>query len=115
MIEQRDNFYVVTGCSGGGKSAIIEALKGRGFPCASEAGRTIVREQVRIGADATPWQNPLKFRELLLSRYIYLFEQIAERRSPVFFDRGIPEGIAVSRMLNVRVPEHHRAAASIYR
>src|SRR6266851_393327 len=78
MIEQRDNYYVVTGCSGGGKSAIIEALKARGFLCADEAGRMIVREQVRIGGNGTPWQDPIKFRELLLSRYIYLFEQITE-------------------------------------
>ena len=115
MIEQRDNYYVVTGCSGGGKSAIIEALKARGFLCADEAGRMIVREQVRSGGNGTPWQDPIKFRELLLSRYIYLFEQITERASPVFFDRGIPEGIAASRLLNVPVPEHHRAAARIYR
>jgi predicted ATPase len=114
-IYQRDNFYVVTGCSGAGKSAIIEALKARGFLCADEAGREIVKEQVRIAGDGTPWQDRMKFRELLLSRYIHLYEQITERTRPVFFDRGIPELIAFSWLLNVPVPEHHRAAAKEYR
>ncbi len=115
MIYERDNFYVVTGCSGAGKSTIIEALKARGFPCVDEAGRKIVQEQLRIGGDGTPWQDRIKFRELLLSRYMYLFEQITERTLPVFFDRGIPELILFSWMLNVPVPEHHRAAARTYR
>ncbi len=115
MIYERDNFYILTGCSGAGKSSIIEALKARGIPCVDEAGRQIVREQVRIGGDGTPWQDRIKFRELLLSRYMYLFEQVTERTMPVFFDRGIPELIMFSWMLNIPFPEHHRAAARIYR
>jgi predicted ATPase len=107
MIYERDNFYVLTGCSGAGKSSIIQALKARGILCVDEAGRQIVQEQVRIGGDGTPWQDRIKFVELLLSRYMYLFEQITERTRPVFFDRGIPDLITVS--------EHHRAAARIYR
>ena len=112
---ERDNFYVVTGCSGAGKSAIIGALKARGFLCVDEAGRTIVQEQVRVGGDGTPWQNRAKFRELLLSRYLYLFDQIKERTLPVFFDRGIPEILTFSRSLSIPAPEHHRAAARLYR
>ena len=112
---ERNNFHVLTGGSGAGKSAIIEVLKTRGFVCADEAGRAIVREQVRIGGGGTPWQDQIKFRELLLSRSIYIFEQTIEDTEPVFFDRGIPEGIGYSRFLKVPVPEHHRAAARIYR
>lgn len=115
MVHQRDNFYVVTGCSGAGKSAIIEALKARGFLCVDEAGRKIVQEQVRIAGNGTPWENRIKFRELLFSCYICLFEQVTERTLPVFFDRGIPEVLAFSRLLDVPVPEHHRAAVRLYR
>ena len=115
MIHERDNFYIVTGCSGGGKSAIIEALRAKGFQCVDEAGREIVKEQVRIGGDGTPWQDPTKFLELLLSRYKYLFEQVAERTLPVFSDRGIPDLVANSRPLDGAVPEHYRAAARAYR
>jgi predicted ATPase len=115
MTLQRSNFYVITGCSGGGKSTLIDALRGRGFLCVDEVGRRIVRQQLRIGGDATPWQDQIKFRELLLGRYMDVFEEVAERTRPVFFDRGIPEAIGWSRLLNVRTLKHHRAAARIYR
>src|SRR5262249_21184588 len=107
--------YVITGCSGGGKSTLVDALRSRGFQCVEEAGRRIVQQQLRIGGDATPWQDPVKFRELLLSRYMDVFEQVAERTRPVFFDRAIPEAIGWSRLLKVLTLEHHRAAARIYR
>ena len=115
MSPARNNFHVITGCSGGGKSTIIDALRARGFNRVDEAGRQIVQDQVRIGGDGTPWQSPLKFRDLLFARYVHLFEQAAERGGLVFFDRAIPEVIGISRALNVPVPEEHRAAARIYR
>jgi predicted ATPase len=112
---KRKNFYIITGCSGGGKSAIIDALKARGFLGVDEAGRQIVQEQMRIGGDGTPWQDQMKFRELLLSRYIDLFQQVTERTRPVFFDRGIPELIMFSWLLNVPFPQPYRIAAEQYR
>lgn len=115
MTLERTNFYVITGCSGGGKSTLIDALRRRGFLCVDEVGRHIVRQQLRIGGDATPWQDQVKFRELLLARYMDVFEEVVERTRPVFFDRGIPEAIGWSRLLKVRTLEHHRAAARIYR
>ncbi len=115
MILGRGNFYIVTGCSGGGKSAIIRELRASGFACIDEAGREIVREQLQIEGDATPWQDTIKFLELLLARYISLFEQTSERARPVFFDRGIPEALGWSRSLNRPLPAHHRAAVERYR
>jgi predicted ATPase len=115
MTLARRNFYVITGCSGGGKSTLIDALRRCGFLCVDEPGRRIVQQQLRIGGDATPWQDRIKFRELLLARYMEVFEQVAERTRPVFFDRGIPEAIGWSRLVKVPTLEHHRAAARIYR
>jgi predicted ATPase len=115
MTFDRNNFYVITGCSGGGKSTLIDALCARGFQCVDEVGRQIVQQQMRIGGDGTPWQDQAMFRELLLSHYMTVFEQVTERTRPVFFDRGIPEGVGWSRLVNVPTLEHHRAAARIYR
>jgi len=111
---ERNNFYVLTGGSGGGKSSIIDALRARGHLCVDEVGRSIVKEQLRIGGDGTPWQNPQKFCELALSRAIFVYEQTAERERPVFFDRGIVEGVGASRQLGLAT-EHYRNAARIYR
>jgi predicted ATPase len=113
-IRERDNFYIISGCSGGGKSAIIRELRTRGFACVDEAGRQIVQEQLRIGGDGLPWQDHIKFQELLLARYVQSFERVAERAQPVFFDRGIPEAVAWSRFLKIPVPAHHRAAVECY-
>ncbi len=70
---------------------------------------------MHIGGDATPWQDPIKFREALLSRSIHIFEQVPERHRPVFFDRGIPDVVGYARFLDVPVPAHHRAAVALYR
>lgn len=113
--QQRNNFYVVTGCSGGGKSSVIEALKTQGFPCVDEPGREIAKEQSRRGGDGTPWQDQRKFRDLLLVRYKQLFEQTGEGTLPVFFDRGLPEVLAASRLLGISVPDEARILAVNYR
>lgn len=115
MTTERSNFHVLTGGSGSGKSSIVAELKRQGHVCAEEAGRGIVRQQVAIGGDGTPWQDRIKFRELLLSRSIDIFEGIVETDRPVFFDRGIPETIGYCRFLGVPVPPHLRAAAALYR
>jgi predicted ATPase len=114
-VYERDNFFIVTGCSGGGKSSIIDALKARGFLCVEEAGRQIVREQVAIGGDGTPWKDRTKFHELLLSRYVDLFRQINERTLPVFFDRALPELIGGMRSLKIPIPELYRLADRVYK
>lgn len=107
MFTQRNNFYVVTGCSGGGKSSLIDALKSKGFTCVEEAGRQIVKEQIESGGDGTPWQDQLKFRDLLFARYTKLHEGVTERSAPVFFDRGIPEVISASRLLSLAPSDEH--------
>ncbi len=114
MIFERNNFHVLTGGSSGGKSSVVDALRARGHLCVDEVGRSIVKEQLRIGGDALPSQNPQKFCELALSRAIFVYEQIAERERPVFFDRSIVEGVGASRTLGLTA-EYYRNAARIYR
>ena len=114
MIHQRKNFYIITGCSGGGKSTIIEGLRARGVRCVEEAGREIVKEQLRSGGDGIPWQNVAKFRDLLLARYIELFMNTVEPHRAVFFDRAIPEVVGASRGMRVPVPEGHLEAVATY-
>ena len=76
-----------------------------------EVGRKIVQEQAAIGGTATPWQDPIAFRELAFRRSVAAFEAVEERSGPVFFDRGICESIGYSRQLGVPVPDAYHAAA----
>lgn len=115
MIELRSNFFILTGASGSGKSSIIAALKARGQVCVEEIGRQVVRDQVRIGTDATPWQNPARFMELLLARSIQAYESVEERSLPVFFDRGLPETIGHARLLEPAAAAPFFQAAATHR
>ena len=52
MLIERNNFYIITGGPGSGKSTVIDALGKVGFLCADEVGRQIIQEQLKIGGDA---------------------------------------------------------------
>jgi predicted ATPase len=107
-----DNFFVLTGASGAGKSSIIAALKAAGQVCVEEQGRRLVQEALRDGSGATPWQNPGLFMERLLARSVQAFDAVTERSAPVFFDRGIPECLGHARGLPGGVQPHHRDAVA---
>jgi len=47
-----ENFIVITGGPGSGKTTLVERLRGRGYPTVGEAGRAIIRDQVAIGGIA---------------------------------------------------------------
>lgn len=74
-----------------------------------EPGRRIVREQLASGGEVTPWQDHVAFRDLLFARSIEAFEAMADRPGPVFFDRGMVEALAWSRLCGLPVPREWRA------
>ncbi|MGR6466005.1 AAA family ATPase [Rhizobium sp. PAMB 3182] len=99
-----DRFFVLTGCSGGGKSTLLSALAARGFVTYPEPGRQIVREQQAIGGDALPGENPLRFVELVLSRAIAQRVAAAREGRIAFFDRGPVDALAYLEMKGLPVP-----------
>lgn len=85
-----DRFVVISGCSGGGKSTLLEALARRGYDLVEEPGRRIVREELARGGEALPWMNA----EAFLHRAIAMALEDRERATRhttglVFFDRGL--------------------------
>lgn len=49
-----NHFVIISGCSGGGKSTLLDELKQRGYPVVPEAGRRIVQEEMQAGGQALP-------------------------------------------------------------
>src|SRR6185369_12186033 len=49
-----DRFVVISGCSGGGKSSLLEELGRCGYATVEEPGRRIVKEELRSGGTALP-------------------------------------------------------------
>ena len=118
MTLERSNFYVITGCSGGGKSTLIDALRRRGFLCVDEVGRHIVRQQLRIGGDATPWQDQVKFRELLLARYLEAARKLPEADQAIGKALSLDDKSIVYRGASARIAESSgnlQGAADAYR
>lgn len=107
----KNNFVIISGCSGGGKSTLLSELAKRGYSVMQEPGRQIVKEQSAIDGDAFPWTNLDKFLDLALSRYLFLFNSQSEQQQIVFFDRGIIDAV----QLNSSQPEYFQNAAKNFR
>lgn len=107
----KNNYVVISGCSGGGKSTLLSELVNRGYSVVLEPGRQIVKEQTAIGGDALPWINLNKFLELALSRYLFQFNSQRESHKFIFFDRGIIDAV----QLDPSQPEYFQHAAKNFR
>lgn len=107
----KDNYVVISGCSGGGKSTLLSELSSRGYAVVPEPGRQIVKEQAAIEGDGLPWTNLNKFLELVLSRYLYQFNSLAESKELIFFDRGIVDAL----LLDQPQPEYFQKAAENFK
>jgi predicted ATPase len=94
---------IISGCSGGGKSTLLQELSRRGYSVFPEAGREIVREQLAQGGTALPWGNAGKFAELLLERSIAKFH--AGPHGLSFYDRSFIEPLNWYRANGTPPPE----------
>jgi len=110
-----DNFFVITGASGAGRSTLIAHLAASGHLTVEEPGRRIVQEQQAVGGSALPWRDHAAFLELVLQQGIALHQAQTERVRPVFFDRGLPECLGWAEVLGVGPQAHHRAAVQAHR
>jgi predicted ATPase len=115
MSADSDNFFIVTGGPGSGKSSLIEALHQRGYARSIEAGRGIIQDQVAIEGRALPWHDRLLFAELMLSWDMRSYHLAQNSTAPIFFDRGLPDTLGYLRLLRLPAPAHMRKAADVFR
>lgn len=90
---------VISGCSGGGKSALLEELRRRGHASVDEPGRRIITEQMRQGGDVLPWADMAAFLHEALQVARLDIERVALATGPVFFDRGLVDAAAALQRL----------------
>ncbi|SNS10170.1 Predicted ATPase [Sphingomonas laterariae] len=110
-----DNFIVVTGGPGSGKTSLVDALAASGLRCMAEAGRAIIRDQSAIGGTALPWADRAAFAEQMLGWDMRSHHIAGETAAPVIFDRGIPDIIGYLRLCGLPVPTHMIRAARHFR
>lgn len=115
MSRDGEQFVVVTGGPGAGKTTLIDAIARSGLATVPEAGRAIIRQQVPIAGRGRPSVDPYLFAELMLSWDLQSWRAHASSPGPVYFDRGIVDVIGYLTLLGLPVPEHMRAAARLHR
>ncbi|CAD7050510.1 ATPase [Pseudorhizobium endolithicum] len=89
-----ENFVVISGCSGGGKSTLLDALRRRGHPVVPEPGRRIVAEEMRSDGHALPWVDLAAFAERALAMALGDRRDMQTAEGWVFFDRGLVDAAA---------------------
>ena len=92
--------YVITGAPGTGKTAIINALKERGYSCIDENSREIIAEQIINGGEILPWKNQIAFENLISSKRAKQYASIPKDEI-CFFDRSTIDCIAYLKANNL--------------
>ena len=83
-------FILITGCSGGGKSTLLEALAAAGHRVVPEPGRRIVRDGLASGdQSALPWVDVEAFARRAIALSTSDLEAMRSEPGLVFFDRGL--------------------------
>ncbi|MEK1889040.1 MAG: AAA family ATPase [Phyllobacterium sp.] len=111
----QNNFIIVTGGPGAGKTSLITALEQDGYAASPEAGRAIIQHQQAIDGPALPWEDPALFAESMLSWELRSFDMATANPNITFFDRGVPDIIGYLELSGMAVPPHMLKAAERYR
>lgn len=88
-----NRFVVISGCSGGGKSTLLEELRRRGHAVVEEPGRRIVGEEMAGDGTALPWVDPAAFARRAVAMALADREVAAAAEGWVFFDRGLVDAV----------------------
>jgi predicted ATPase len=84
-----NNFILITGCSGGGKSTFLDALSSKGYETIAEPGRRII-EAARAGSDENlPWVDMKAFARCAFDMANSDLMSASRMAGNVFFDRGV--------------------------
>jgi predicted ATPase len=89
-----DNFVILSGCSGGGKSTLLEELSRRGYPTVEEPGRRIIAEETATGGSALPWVDGIAFARRAIAMALADRAEATGKTGWVFFDRGLIDAAA---------------------
>lgn len=98
----QNNFFVLTGGPGAGKTSLIEQLRKEGLLTVNESGRRIIQHQQQIGGEALPWKNQTLFAQHMLAADIKNYQGHLSVETPVIFDRGIPDILGYTRLCKIR-------------
>lgn len=107
---QQNNWYVITGGPGSGKSTTITLLKKRGLFTTTEAARDYFERQMALGFTIEQIRSdPQKLQNGIAEGYLEI-ERNLDPKQTVFLDRGIPDNFSYFEHYNLSVPPHLKKA-----
>lgn len=113
----RNDFIIITGGPGSGKTTLLDELQKNNYKYMPEDARKIIKSQIYSDGDALPWGDVTKYRDLMLNQSIesYLSALDNPLNQPLFFDRGIPDTLTYTYLINIPVSEKLDSAVRKYR
>ena len=94
------NKFLITGCSGGGKSTLLAELARAGYATVAEPGRRVIAAARATGSDALPWENLGTFLTEALDMAHADLTSAPAKDGPTFYDRGVLDAAVALRYLN---------------
>lgn len=107
-MKTKNNFFVITGGPGVGKTTLINRLNTFGFQTIKEDARRIIKDQIETNNDGLPWKNKELYAKLMLEASVESFKNttIQEKSNEItFFDRGIIDTICYMKMEGIPISE----------
>jgi predicted ATPase len=98
MVQRR---VVLSGCSGGGKSTLLSALKARGHTVFDEPGRRVVQGAALGDGRVLPETDPALFAERCID--LAIADHRAAPEGVSFFDRSVVDAVAALQRLGLPV------------
>ncbi|QQT25471.1 AAA family ATPase [Sphingobacterium spiritivorum] len=113
---ERNNFYIITGGPGVGKTTLIETLK-NDVRIVAEVARQIIKEQIQCKGLALPWAEYQAYAKLMFDYSVRDFLHFNSQyyNQITLFDRGIPDTLCYLEMLGDAIPIQMENAAKHYR
>jgi predicted ATPase len=97
-------FFVISGCSAGGKSTLLAELARHGFATIEEPGRRVIREELASGGEAVPWVDGIAFARRITALARQDHDAARTLPGPVFFDRSlIDAAVALEHLTGEKV------------
>lgn len=117
-LKENNNFYIITGGPGVGKTTLLEELKNRNYQIVPEIARELIKEQQANNGKALPWKDKNLYKELMFNRSINSFEQTdknVNNKKPIFFDRGFLDAICYTELIQSKISEQMKSYAENWR
>jgi predicted ATPase len=102
---RKENFYIITGGPGVGKTTLLNELVKSGFKIVHEDAREIIKQQIETNGDGLPWKNKELYTQLMLeaSQKSYQLASQLNFSDICFFDRGILDTLCYADMIGLGI------------